>query len=372
MCNYQAEVAQRKPDSDNRVVIPPNHPDINYFGRVDCTTPAAPTFSYPGVTIRTGFSGSSIHMDFLDSGNHTNTNYYDVSIDDAPSTRLAMIPGTHTYALAENLRAGAHTIEIFKRVESNYGTGQGTFLGFRIDAGETILPVPPKPYRIEFIGDSITCGYGNTVAVDTPGEYHYTTETANAHKSWAAITAEQIHAELSIVAYSGRGVFRNVNGMKGNTIPKMYFKTLPDHPQGMTWEPNRFIPDIVVINLGTNDFSPSLSESKLNEVRFHYHETTAIFVATLRKTYPQAAIILAVGPMLSDDYPEGYNALSSVTAALRHIVNARSAEGDTNMYFIQLPREASLWGADWHPTETTHRKMADALVTFLRQRRIVL
>ena len=55
--------------------------------------------------------------------------------------------------------------------------------------GESITPAPEKKYKIEFIGDSITCGYG----VDDPDPLHdFKTETEDVTKAFAYKTAKAL------------------------------------------------------------------------------------------------------------------------------------------------------------------------------------
>jgi hypothetical protein len=93
VCRFSAPVCLPAPAADGYVTIPPNDPAIYYFGRVDCTNRAGPTFAYPGVTIRMGFTGAGIDMVLHDQGTAQYPNFYDVRIDgnlvDFPATRAA-------------------------------------------------------------------------------------------------------------------------------------------------------------------------------------------------------------------------------------------------------------------------------------------
>ena len=68
--------------------------------------------------------------------------------------------------------------------------------------GET-APLPDRPLRIEFIGDSITCGYGvEGKSVDEP----FTTAAENAVKAYAFLTAEALNADAILTSFSGYGI----------------------------------------------------------------------------------------------------------------------------------------------------------------------
>ncbi len=351
------------------VLVPPNHPNILYFGRVDCTDSKAPSFAFPGVSIRASFSGAdSIDIILNDHGSAGSPNFYEVIIDDSENTArldISVSGGDTTYNIADGLSTNAvHTVEIFKRVESNGGQGQAEFKGFRIPDGAEILPLSPRPYRMEFIGDSITCGYGNEISVDDPNGYTYHTINSNAYMSWGAIAARDLSAEFMAVAYSGRGVFRNYAGGAGTTLPQMYLDILPDNEASTVWKVSQYIPDVTVINLGTNDFSPGWN-GDISDLVTNYENAMLDFVETLREYYPATFIILAVGTMVGDSYPSGYNAKTNILNSLEAIVNTRTAEGDTRLRVLDLGTQSAPYGEDWHPTIQTHMNMAGALADLI-------
>ena len=371
VCGFDKPVPAGHREPDGMVLVPPNHPHINYFGRIDCTDPMAPSFAFPGVSIRAKFSGHALDLVFHDHGNLSNINYYNIIIDDGPPEVLIMEPGIHTYKLARRLKGRTHTIEVFKRNESGDGQGQGEFLGFRIKHREKLLPLPPEKGRIEFIGDSITCGYGDMLSTFHPDEHHYSTKLSNAYSAYGAVTARALNAELMMVAYSGRGAYRNIGGLGGSTIPQMYLRILPDSDQGATWDVKRFTPQVVVINLGTNDFSPGVAPDDIDNLRRGFEEAMTAFVKRLRGYYPNAAIILAEGPMMRDRFPKGYKSVTSVRTAFQNIIAKQQQAGDTNVYMFVIPNQHGPWGQDWHPTAATHQKISDLLVAFIRKNELM-
>ncbi len=362
VCGFQDPVTLGAADEDGMVHVPANHPEIRYMGRVDCTDPEAPAFGFPGVTIRAGFEGTEIDMVLVDEGNSNEPNFYNIIIDDGEPMVLEAIPGENTYVLADALEDAEHTVEIYKRIESGGGRGRGEFLGFRIPEGTDLLPVDARPHRIEVIGDSISCGYGNELSTDDPDSYHYTTVNSNAYNAWVAIAARDLDAEYMAVAYSGRGIHRNYEDQAGDVLPEMYLNTIPDG-ESAPWETYRFTPEVLVINLGTNDFSPGIEDI---DVAVTLYELTFLeFVEALRRFYPDTVIILAVGPMVTDAWPTGFRALSNITTSLENIIAAREADGDEDIHLLELPQQSSPYGEDWHPTVATHMEMAEILMTMI-------
>ncbi len=369
VCGFTAPVTLGAAAADGYVTVPANHPDILYFGRVDCSTPTAPAFAWPGVSIRMQFEGTGVDLMLTDSGNAAEVNYYDVIIDGGTPTDLQMMPGAQTYQLARNLASGTHTVEVFKRIESAPGgaadVGKGVFNGFRIPQTGSVLPLAPKPHRIEIIGDSISCGYGDEVSTTDPATAHYTTAASNAYDAYGAVAARALDAEYMAVAYSGRGMYRN-NSTAPQTIPDLYTLTLPDEASGPMWNTKAWTPDVVVVNLGTNDFYAAPTDDAL------YQSTYVTFLQTLRGDYPEALIIVTTSPMLSNYYPTDPTTMtvqqswSDEDTDLMAVVANRKAAGDTNIALLTIQPQSPPYGEDYHPTVATHQAMANQLVTLVK------
>jgi lysophospholipase L1-like esterase len=231
------------------------------------------------------------------------------------------------------------------------GAGKAQVLAFVLH-GSTLLPVALPTRRLEFVGDSITCGYGDEVETTTPAQSHYTTRGSNGHKAYGAVTAALLGAQYSAVAYSGRGISRSYAGGGGQVMSDLYLNSVPEDPQANRWDPAQYVPDAVIVNLGTNDFSTP----GVDRVSFVARYTS--FLATLRGYYPGAALVAALGPMLSDYYPPGANAWTNVQADVKAAVAARLAAGDRNIHLITFSPQQGPWGEDWHPTTATHAQMA--------------
>lgn len=221
------------------------------------------------------------------------------------------------------------------------------------DAAVPVSPTAAKKYRIEFIGDSITCAYG----VEGKDQYeNFKTTTENFLKSYAYLTAQKIDADYSAVSYSGYGIVSGyTSDGKINTdslVPPCYeyIGKPADYrkPWDFTAKPN----DIVVINLGTNDSSYcGKDEEKMNSYRTKYAE----FLAQVRKYNPDAHIICTLGTMGATElYPYLEGAVEDF----------RKATGDTNITCYQSAvqdMQNDGLGSDWHPSPVTQQKSAAVL-----------
>lgn len=340
------------------------HPFIRFVGRVDRRTQDAPRLAYPGAEIRLRFTGSSLSVAFHDfgKGTATTTNYYDVAIDDRPFVLLELKPGRHFYPLASDLSEGEHQARLIKRSEGSpggqAGAGTTTFLGLQLSPHAKLLPPSSRERTLEFIGDSITCGYGNEISTTTPEHFPFTTRGSNARKAYGSQTAEALDADYVALAYSGRGIYRNWADDPGATVPELYDLNLPDDPSSIrsSTDPP---PDAVLINLGTNDFSPGTVDREAFVLSY------LAFLNKLRQTH-SGPIVLLAGPQLSDGYPEGTTRWTDYRADLARIIEERREQGDRQIQYFEFRQQTPPYGQDWHPTQKTHTEMRDQLVPFLR------
>ena len=176
----------------------------------------------------------------------TGSDHLDVEIDGAVVDVLTPSAGSGTYVLASGLTAGQHDVAITRRTESFFGITR--FRGF---SGGTLVPTPAPARFIEFVGDSMTCGYG----VLGPGaECPFSADTEAETHAFGALTASALDAAHVAIAYSGKGVVRNYGGDTDGLLPELYLRTFADDASS-AYGFDQYVPDVVVINLGTNDYS---------------------------------------------------------------------------------------------------------------------
>lgn len=339
--------------------IPASDTNIRYSGRIDDRDPGSVFFAYPGISIKVRFEGTSISAFLMDYG----TNFFNIIIDGGTPTVLSLSKTQTLYELASGLADGIHTVEIFKRTETS--VGKVAFKGFVIDAGKKLLPLdPPASRKIEFIGNSITCGYGNEVSTNNPNNFHFTPKNEDNYKAWGAVAARTLNAEYSCIAYSGRGLYQNYDGEKTGTLPLIYDYVNADE-SGLIWNHYNYTPDVIVINLGTNDFSAEISSAANTVDSAVFASTYVSFINKLRSYYPNASIICCVGVMMSDSYPSGKYHWTRIQKYVSSVRNYFNNNGDSKVYYLKLEPQTGPYGEDWHPTAATDQKMATALVNFI-------
>lgn len=320
---------------------------IHFIGRFDASNPAGPSFAWPGSSILTRFSGTGIDLKLHDSGN----NQFNVVIDGGPPKLLKTSAANDSYPLVSGLPDAPHDVAISKRTESFVGTAQ--FLGFAPIGGKPLIETPaPFQRRIEFIGDSITCGYGDEGADQN---CKFSPDTENASLAYGALTAKGLNAEYVAIAYSGIGAYRNNGGSTKDVMGVRYERTLADDPASK-WSFSAATPDVVVINLSTNDFSSG-------DPGQPFADAYLALLKQVRGHYPNAYLFCALGPMLSDSFPVGAMALTKARSYINGVVDKAHTDGDTRVSFVEFPTQdaANGLGCDYHPSLKTHQLMADKL-----------
>ena len=326
--------------------FPVTDPHIRYVGRFDLRQPDGPRCAWPASNVQVGFKGTALKVKLRETG----LDQFQVVVDGNPTTVLRPDKGEGTYDLATSLPYGVHQIALWKRTETFVGTTQMT--AFQTD-GE--LTAVPKNHRIiEVIGDSISCGYGNEGKTK---EEHFKPDTENAYMSYGAIAARDLKADFVDIAWSGRKMYPD------NTVPEIYDLALPDDKDSK-WDLKQQIPDVIVINLATNDFGKANPDQKL------WTQAYASLIGRLRERAPKARIYCAVGPMMTDNWPPDTKALTTLQKYMVNVIGLRAAVADDNIQVLEFATQDEAKegiGSDWHPTVAAHRRMANDLVTAIKR-----
>ena len=261
------------------------------------------TYSWPGVYFEAQFMGDAV----------------DVKVDDEQNDLYLFIDGVHKLTLTRPGRAtvslkdlgdGYHTVRLEKASETQKSTGR--FEGFYVASAKQALSAPHYERRIEFIGDSYTVGYGviSRGQTCTVEDVRLTTDTSEA---FAPLTAKHFNAAYRILANSGHGIVRNYANMEpGNTIPVLYGYSLFD--KSVPAADGDWTPDVVVIGLGTNDFSTPLGPDEKwrtrEELRADFIGRYVEFVQALNGRWPSAQFILMASTLYDGEIFQEVNAVA--------------------------------------------------------------
>lgn len=221
---------------------------------------------------------------------------------------------------------------------------------------------PVRPLKLEFIGDSITCGYG----IEGVWEKDvFTTKQERPDLAYAYLTAKALGAEYEVVSRSGIGLIScytdPLTVMLPNTTEPLMSQLWPYTDRFLSyklgiepevWDESRFSPDIVVINLGTNDASWVRGQE---DRRISFVNLYEQLLEAIHRRSPKAKILGCLGVMgqeLCDSEEEAFIRFA------RTFPNVKTK-------FVRFPvqdQEHDGVGTDWHPSAKTHKKMAEMLV----------
>jgi len=330
-----------------QTVVKFNDANIRYMGRISMRDSTA-ELSWPGNSVTVNFTGTALKAVLKDERAE---NYYDVIVDGKVASVLHPEKDKKTYTLASGLPAGKHTLELFKRTE--WTMGKTWFYGFEID-GKVLSPSPAKKHKIEFYGNSITCGMADE---DTSGKDRGTGPYENGYMSYAAITARHLDAEFYSMSRSGIGVTVSWFPM---IMSEMYYRQDPTDSTSQ-WDFKKYTPDLVVINLFQNDsWITNIPDNPQFKARFGNTKPTPEFIInayasllkSIRGKYPKAKILCILGSM---------DATKAGSAWPGYIDKAVAGMNDKNIYTHFIPYK----NTPGHPSVKEQQAMADDLIGYI-------
>lgn len=318
-----------------------------------------------------GYSGSSISFTFVGRRASARIRSNAFAYGEALNGRIAVYANGELYSricldraegeyvLYESEAVAQVTVTVMKYSEAAFG--KCGIESIEIDTDELLPPPAPKARKMEIIGDSITCGYG-VEAENELTPFH--TATENPAKSYSLLTAAALDADVQMVCWSGNGIISGYVEESAEKpsdhwlMPEVYRYTDiscsemlfgSDDSKWEKWDFGRFTPDIILVNLGTNDCSWCKDiQSRRDSFREHY----AQFLTDLHRQNPSAKILCMLGTMDQ-----------------RVLKEAAEAAEMANCHFLPLPAQLAEdgYGADWHPSPLTHQKTAALVVEKVRE-----
>merc|ERR1712166_608320 len=213
------------------------------------------------------------------------------------------------------------------------------FHGLDIDTSCTLSAAPQKERRMQFIGDSITRGFGNQVknplesaaclaaaAVTAPTNEiaRILYEMEDVHESWGMILAREFNADAHVQCLSGIGMCKNGIGISSHSDYNMAY----------------FVDSTGVI-------APPYASFQAHYVKF---------VTDLMSNYDKSKtkIVLACGPMTNRQCPY-------VEAA------ATQLQKEFEIGYVNVSLTEHLGGCAGHPTAAQHNLMVDLMKPLVRK-----
>lgn len=324
---------------------------ISIMGRHSVESDASILFGASGVSFYFNFEGSDLHIDLHDEFRYgTSYNIFTVILNGEESHRFRTHPGQTRYSIVSNLTYGPHEVILIKATEGSNGWNRISAIYTNILLSAAKLP----NRRIEFIGDSITCGMGADEREVACGEGEWM-DQHNTWESFGAIVARNVDAQFMLTAVSGMGMHRNWS-TPAPVMPDRYLSVFSDPGDTKSrWDFSQFPAHIIVIALGTNDFSdgdkPDPRPAPVaEEFKSQYHR----FLSTVRNNYPTAQILLLNSPIIEPHRNEILNLW------LHELKQDRAIKGDHNIHVFEFHDQYTS-GCTGHPSLEEHRKIAEVL-----------
>ncbi|WP_079085770.1 RICIN domain-containing protein [Streptomyces dysideae] len=305
-------------------------------------------YSWPGVYFEGRVSGTGVGIVLNDSAAD-----YDVQVDGTTVATL-VTPGNTTHWI-NGLSNSTHTVRLVKRNDTPGDTS--TFGGFVAAPGGAVLSKPAARNRqIEFIGDSLTVGYGN-LSTSRTCTWDQVKRNTNSDMSYGALTARQLNADYQINGYSGLGMVRNYDGGRSDVTYRTFYDRALLNVSGDVWQnPGTWRPQVVVVNLGTNDFSTAVKPGEPwtpDNFAAAYRSAYGDFIQKLRTRYGADTTIVAVGA-------------GQYAGHVQQVVKTRNDAGDSRVrYWFLDDSGLDFLGCDWHYSARDDRLIADRLTPFI-------
>jgi len=324
-----------------------NH--IRYMGRVLFHDEDA-ELSWSCSTVAINFKGTGVKATLKDEHGD---NYFNVVVDDKVILVLHPDSVEKEYTLASGLANTNHTLQLYKRTE--WAIGKTWFYQFTLDKNSQILlQSPPKKRKIEFFGNSISCGYADE---DSTGKDRGTSPYEDGYLSYAALTARHFDADFHNTSKSGIGITVSWFPL---IMSEMYNRLDATDDQSV-WDFSKYIPDLVIINLFQNDaWIVKLPDNEQFKARFGVKPPTdeqfikayRNFVKSIRDVYPKAQILCILGSM--DATKEGSPWPGYIEKAVAEL-------GDKKIHTHFIPYK----NTPGHPSVKEQQALADDLTGFI-------
>ena len=287
---------------------------------------------------------------YIDGVRMDDTNYnYDTNKREGALFFLAA--GTNSVKVASDLEEGVHTIRVLR--QNMEGT---TSVDEIVLCGELMEKPADRELLIEFVGDSITCGYaclGVNKTDDVVGA-----ETTEGTSTYAYLTAQALGADHSMVSISGIGIYKGFTDYNmTNVYPYISYRR--DHTQ-VDHLPARKA-DLVVVNLGTND------EGRIGSNSAEFKAHVENLIAQIRSTNGEDTPIVFCynsmkrGKIAPDLIQEVINAKGGVEEGLYSVVMT------TDISTISPGTHTHNGAPGNHPNAEQHQKQAETLTAFLKE-----
>ena len=314
-----------------------NEKSVNIYGRHDVIDGELILY-HSASGIEFSMEGNSVKIVLHSTGKSYMRIYVDGSKE---GERLAVFEGEKEYTVVDSIGAGRHVVRIVKATEES-----AAIWTMKALVADGFLAPPKKPdFKMEFIGDSLTAGYGVLGNADEA----YSVDNSDSTKSFAYRTAHALNANYSIIGWSGICV-KAYMFVPDLNMTQLYGQV---SNRNTTAYEGGFDADVVVLNLGTNDtayFVLQGGSAYGEQFPTDYKE----LLRAIRAKNPRAYIVCLYGMMVVDEVISG-----GIQAAIQSL-------NDEKIVYNPFTLEPNTLGASGHPSQEAHKGVSEGLVNYLK------
>ncbi|WP_379963056.1 cellulase family glycosylhydrolase [Epilithonimonas sp. UC225_85] len=334
-------------------------PAFVWKGRLEKTSNTTAELSGPASSVEFSFTGNSVDVKVKNIPYQNYYNYISVELDGIYLGRFKVDNNdfkSFTFK-AKDQSKKIHNIKIFKATEAAMGEVVVDVSGIQSIPYQSIVKK-----KIEFIGDSITCGFGNDETGLPCGQGQWF-DQHNAYLAYGPVVSRMLGTDFLLSSVSGYGMYRNWNSEQTeesilpDVYPYLYLRK--DKPEKFE---NDYQPDLVSICLGTNDLSEG--DGKKERLPFDKDKYTGNyieFIQKIYKRYPNTSIALLNSPMVGGDRNKLF------VECLQEIKDFfRNDNAHKPIQIFEFP-EMKPKGCGFHPSAEDDKKMAELLLPFYKK-----
>ncbi|UUF14403.1 MULTISPECIES: SGNH/GDSL hydrolase family protein [Flavobacterium] len=330
-----------------------------YAGRVDKLQNNQVILIGTASSVSFNFAGNecSISLQSVDSYGHHN--YVQLVLDGKYIGKIRIEKGAvQSFPIKITSNKKEHHLEIYKNTEAQSGN-----ILFAGTTAKLTSISSKKKKKIEFIGDSITCGAASDPS-DIPcdkGEYM---DHHNGYYAYGPRISREIDVDYLMSCVSGIGIYRNWNdenkdeSIMPDVYPNLYLTKDPSKPK----YDFAFQPDIISIALGTNDFSGG--DGKKERLPFNPEKYVSNYINFIKMLYehnPNVQIVITNSPMVGGERAVVFE------DCLNKVKNAFAEDKTHKPIQIFKFKPMTPKGCSGHPDVADHKVLADEYAPFLKK-----
>ena len=275
---------------------------VKLEGRYDYTEPSGSDpgrinlyHTASGFTVQ--FTGTALYAEFYseitgDSQKHNP--YYNVAVDDevlpttAEDRTFCLTGGQQRITIVESLPYGEHTVKCLKMSEPYDALTSIVLMETDGSFVERDAAYDAGNFRFMFVCASGGSGHGSLGYSENGGNLGRTTANSSSLHAFNYLTARMFDADVQFVANSGWGVSYPKDRSILDVLDYSGI-TISNHVSGAqetaTWDHQRWIPDVIIFNIGGNDTTANGFEKAT------YQKEVVQLVKRLHELYPKAYMI---------------------------------------------------------------------------------